>query len=273
MPTLGLVANVYNEIHALPGWLETHLPYFDDVRIYHSGPQGELSTDGTRELLRDWRIPVLIGAIDEGFGVVRTKAVRSSPCDYVMILDADERFYPLHRHLSCQGESTPQAEVDTILQSYDFHDVRTVLPNWENVAKLGAKLTVTAGEVFAQGAALRRILEEYQPDAVVTSRRHWHDFTFKRPTQNWQTDPDWQMRIVRNSPEICYNPGTRMHEQLTGAASVFRMLPTEQLYFDHFHFSFKMREVVQRAHDIAIYDAIHAGRTPPSEREHYVKGS
>ncbi len=30
--TLGLVANVFNEVNALPGWLETHLPYFNDVR-------------------------------------------------------------------------------------------------------------------------------------------------------------------------------------------------------------------------------------------------
>lgn len=50
MTTIGLVANVYNEINALPGWLETHLPFFDDVRVLHAGPQGEYSYDGTIEL-------------------------------------------------------------------------------------------------------------------------------------------------------------------------------------------------------------------------------
>ena len=73
--TIGLVANVYNEANALPGWLECHLPYFDDVRIFHAGPGGARSDDGTMELLEKWHIPVAFGAIDDGFGAVRTAAM------------------------------------------------------------------------------------------------------------------------------------------------------------------------------------------------------
>lgn len=263
--TVGLVANVFNEINALPGWLETHLPFFDDVRVLHAGPRGHYSTDGTVELLERWRVPVEFCAIDEGFGVVRTRAIRMSPCDYVMLLDADERFYPVHRHLSCRGEATPQSEVDWILQSYDFSGVN--LPNWENVAKLGAGLRVEFGPPYDQGAWLRRLLEDVRPDAVVTVRRHWHDLSLRRPTQDWGSNPDLQMRLVRKDQSIYFDPGTRMHERLVGAERLYRAdTPAEHgVYFDHFHFTFKRMEVEQRRHDIAIYNAIHENRTPPTK--------
>lgn len=259
-PTIGLVANVFNEVNALPGWLETHLPFFDDVRVMHAGPQGAYSTDGTLELLEKWRIPVEFCCIDDGFGVVRTKTMRMSPCEYVMLLDADERFFPIHRAMHCEGQGTPQAEVDWILQSYDFNGVN--LPNWENVAKLGNALRVKDTGIHHQGDYLRDILTTC-PDAVCTMRRHWHDFSFKRPTQSWYEHPDWQMRLIRNDPSIYFNPDTRMHEQLVGGTNVFRA-DARGPFFDHFHFTFKRMEQEQRRHDIAIYDAIHAGRTPPT---------
>lgn len=263
MTTIGLVANVYNEANALPGWLETHTPFFDDVRVLHAGPQGERSTDGTLEILDKWRIPVEFAAIDEGFGVIRTKALRMCPCDWVMLLDADERFYPMHRVLACSGESTPHSEVDAILQTYDFHDLKTMIPNWENVARLGAKLEVSMGVPYDQGRRLRELISDGGFDAIATVRRHWHDFTFRRPTQNWHSDPDWQLRLVKNSPRIHFDPSTRMHERLVGMTSIFHADFSRGPFFDHFHFSFKRMEQEQRSHDVAIYDAIHAGKTPP----------
>lgn len=265
--TIGLVANVYNEANALPGWLETHTPFFDDIRVLHAGPQGKYSDDGTIELLAAWGIPIEFCAIDDGFGIVRTRALRMSPCDYVMLLDADERFYPTHRLMTCRGESTPHSEADAILQTYDFRDLRTMMPNWENVARLGANLTVEHGAVFSPGVYLRDMIRDEEVDAIVTVRRHWHDFTFKRPTQNWHTDPDWQMRLVRNDPAIGFDPGTRMHERLTGAARVRHANPATGPFFDHFHFTFKKMEQLQRSHDVAIYDAIHTGKQPPTAEE------
>lgn len=263
MPTIGLVANVYNEANALPGWLEVHTPFFDDVRVLHAGPQGAYSTDGTIEILEKWRIPVEFCTIDAGFGQVRTRAIHMSPCDYVILLDADERFYPVHRILHCRGQSTHPQEVDWILQSYDYRGVN--LPNWENIGRLGANLCVDIGESYDQGARLREIISNGKYDAVVTYRRHWHDLSLRRPTQDWIIHPDWQMRTVRNHSDIRYSPETRMHEQLVGydPGRVFQPDPSRGPFFDHFHFHFKRMEPEQRRHDIAIYDAIHEGRQPP----------
>lgn len=266
--TIGLVANVYNEVNALPGWLETHLPFFDDVRILHAGPNGEYSNDGTLELLSKWSIPVEFCSINEGFGVVRTKALRMSPCDWVMLLDADERFYHTHRFLKCEGQGTPQNEVDWILQSYDFRGVN--LPNWENIKKLGSSLKIYPGEAYNQGNRLKNIVNSWSDysdceiDAIVTVRRHWHDLSMRFPTQNWNEHPDWQMRLVRNVERIRFNPDTRMHEQLIGVNHAYRDTTAMSLFFDHFHFTFKKMEQTQRAHDVMIYDAIHQGKQPPT---------
>ena len=272
--TLGLVANVFNEVNALPGWLETHLPYFDDVRVTHAGPQGKRSTDGTIELLERWGIHVDFDSIDDGFGAVRTRTIRRSPCDYVMLLDADERFYRSHHVLVCTGESTPQSEVDTVLQSYDFKEaagktlpiaMKAMRSNWENMDRLGAKLRVNivGNEPYNQGQRLRDILDTYKPDAVATMRRHWHDLSFRRPTQNWHEVPDWQQRIVRNHESIYFDPNVRVHECLHGAKDVYRADPTWGPFFEHCHFFFKKMEPVQREHDVRVYNAIHEGKVPP----------
>jgi hypothetical protein len=182
-----------------------------------------------------------------------------------MLLDVDERFYPIQRNMTCSGYSTPQHEVDWILQSYDFRGVN--LPNWENVDRLGSRLSVDVGALYDQGTYLRNILELDRPDVVCTIRRHWHDLSFRRPTQNWHTDPDWQMRLVRNDPNIYFDSDTRMHERLVGMEKVYTANMTMGPFFDHFHFIFKRMEVEQRAHDIAIYDALNRGERPPTWKE------
>ncbi len=270
MLTIGLVANIYNEANALPGWLETHLPFFDDVRVLHAGPGGEYSTDGTLEILAKWRVPVEFGQIDEGFGAVRTRALRMSPCDWVMLLDADERFYPVHRIMRCVGHGTPGGEVDAVLQSYDFRGSGPG-PDWDRIGTLGKELLVEVGGAYDQGARLREICEGVRDlDAVCTIRRHWHDLSFRRPTQNWMSDMDWQTRVVRNDPGIRFDASTKMHERLVGANRVYRADFERGPFFDHYHFWFKRMEMDQRAHDVAIYDAVHEGRRPPT-REEFVK--
>ncbi len=265
---LGAVANVYNEINALPGWLENVSQWADDIQVYHAGPGGALSDDGTIELLEKWRIPIHRGSIDEGFGIVRTAAVRASKCDYVMLLDADERFYPFVPTLQCSGESTPPDVVNQVLQEYDCRDQGACPSNWENLAKLGANLKVQAvSDAYNQIAWLRSIIEHGALDAVKTIRRHWHDFTWKRPTQNWHTTPDCQIRLVRNDPSIHWDANTRMHEQLIGASNVYMPNQTHGPFFDHFHLFYKRMEPKQRAHDIAVYDAVHQHRPSPTWEE------
>jgi len=261
MPSLGLVCNSYNEANALPGWLETHLPFFDDVRVYHAGPHGELSNDGTMEILEKWHVPYLVGSIDDGFGPTRTRAIHSSPCDYVMLLDCDERFFPVVHRLTCHGENTSQQEIDEILRGYDFRDVKNSPPDWDNLGRLGANLRVDVKDPYDQGARLREILAS-NPDAVTTIRRHWHGFGFSRPTQNWQVIPDWQLRVVRNDPSIYYEGA--MHEKLCGVVRTHGAEFERGPYFDHFHFHFKRMEMEQRAHDINTYDRVHRGDVPLS---------
>lgn len=264
MPTIGLVANVYNEANALPGWLEAHLPHFDDVRVMHAGPGGEYSNDGTLEILSKWRVPVQFCSIDEGFGAVRAKTLRMCPCDYIMLLDADERFHQVVPILQLVGSATPHAEHDEILRGYSFEHGS---PDWDRIGQLGKDLRVSVVGYHDQGAILRRILSEFKPDAVCTIRRHWHDFGWKRPTQDWCIDCDWQMRLVRNDPSITFDPTVPMHEQLVGAGNVHRSDVHYGPFFDHYHFWFKRMEPLQRAHDVKVYDAIHRGERPPTWEE------
>lgn len=279
MKTIGIVANVYNEANALPGWLESATSFADHVAVLHAGPAGKFSTDGTIELLERWKIPVKFCAIDDGFGAVRTQAIRLSPCDYVMILDADERFHARASIMTCSGESTPAAEVDKILYDYGDPAQQVVQPydagidftacpsNWENLDRLGAKLTVSFGDAYNQGALLRSIIEHGGLDAVKCVRRHWHDFSFRRPTQNWHTDPDFQMRLVRNDESIYFASDVRMHERLVGATNVHQPNFTHGPFFDHYHLWFKKMEPVQRQHDVEVYNAVNEGRRPPTWEE------
>ena len=191
-------------------------------------------------------------------------AVRASKCDYVCLLDADERFWPFLPEMSCTGESTPPDEVNQILQEYDNRAQKAIPSNFENLHKLGAKLVVCMGGVYNQGAWLRSIIEHGDLDAVCTSRRHWHDFSWKRPTQSWHTDPDYQYRIVRNHPSIHWDANTRMHEALIGASNVYRPNQHHGPFFEHFHLAIKAMEPFQREHDRRIYDAIHKGEGAPT---------
>ena len=248
--SLGVVANVYNEAFALPGWLEMACSFFDDVRIYHSGPRGKCSDDGTIELLEHWRIPYSVGNMDEGFGVVRTKAIRSSPCEYVMLMDADERFWPMDPVFRCIGESRPLPVAEQVLQEYDTPTPGATPWNWENAKNIPVHLRVEKAVCPAnQGAKLRSIVDLH-PDAIVLSRRHWIDFQF-HPSQNWHTDPDVQTKIVRNDPSIYWQ--SKMHETLIGAKDVRHNF---DLFVEHFHIPFKSMNPKQRAIDIETYRRI-----------------
>ena len=256
--TIGLVANVYQEVNALPGWLETHVPFFDDVRVLHSGPGGKRSTDGTIELLESWNIPVEFTDIQEGFGVVRTKALRMSPCDYVMLLDADERFYSNCKIINVYGEGTSQDQVDKILSSYHYRKGNK--PDWDVISTLGKDLKTSYGDYFNQGDLLHYMLKvgnsSGKLDALVAVRRHWHDIKMTKPCQDWRFIPDWQMRIVRNDPSIYFDPSVKMHEKIVGVHNVDYGNVSSGPFFDHMHFFFKRMEEDQRAEDLTIYDSI-----------------
>ncbi len=239
--SIGVVCNIYQEENAIAGFMESAAGFFDDIVFLHAGPGGARSTDGTIETIEKWGARIVYGSIDDGFGTVRTQAVRLSDCEWAMILDADERFHA----------NAPMLECDDAL----------------NVRQ--------AGEPYNQGAWLRSIVsspESADIDAVCTMRRHWFDFSWKRPTQNFTAIPDLQLRIVRNIPSIIYRAYPRMHEQIIDTRTDseprhFRPHPAHGPFHDHYHCWFKAMEVEQRKHDIAIYNALHEEKPVPSWTE------
>lgn len=222
-PSIALVANVYNDALALRGLLETGARYFDNIFIVHAGPGGAKSTDGTIELCESFGATIVFDDIQRGFGVVRTRAIRECGCEWAFIMDADERFFPEVPILRCEGTDRyghPHTMVDP-------------------------KLTVTVeGSIIEQGAKLKQMIANPVAMAIRTSRRHWFDFTMRKPCENWMTIKDHQLRVVRNSPHIGYETGRVMHERLldyrTNDCPVF--LEQDDItgpFHDHFHMFFR----------------------------------
>lgn len=242
--TIAACCNIFNDAHALSGWIESASQWADHITVYHTGPQGEHSTDGTIEIAEAWGVDLKFGSIDEGFGCVRTKMVTMCPTDFVAILDADERIQKVAPRLVCFGDER-------------YPDV----PHPD--------LHVQETGVYDQIAVLKSLLRP-EFDAIVTSRRHWFNFHWDAPCQNWFHHSDWQARILRCVPWVQYRADIRMHEQLvdvrSGTAPRWYQPTVEncEVYFDHYHCHFKAMEAEQRSHDIAIYNCIHEGKKPPT---------
>lgn len=239
-PSIGMACNIYNDVNAVAGLLQTASTFFDDMVFFHAGPQGKRSDDGTIELIEKWGAKIVFGKIDEGFGIVRSAAIKSCPTEWVMILDADERFWPQAPLILPHGEGDGNIHIQFFEDAYD------------------------------QGALLRRLVRITDIDTIYTIRRHWNDFSWKKPVQNWHTIPDYQCRIVRNLPHIGFRAEVRMHEQMwdfqrEAPPRGYRANSARGIFHDHYHCWFKKMERDQRAHDIAIFDAIHENRVPPTE--------
>jgi glycosyltransferase involved in cell wall biosynthesis len=245
--TLGLAFNLYQEGKALPGFLEAAIPYFDDIVAIHSGPGTKLSDDGTLDILYRWGIRTVFDDIYRGYGEIRTRCLRESKADWVVILDADERFHPILQSYVCEGDER-------------YPQVRE--PNLK-VEKLPATV--------AQGDALKRAIVHAEPDVmgIVCNRRHWFDFSHTKPMQNWRhpDHKDYQLRIVRNDPNIGYRPEIKMHEQLidyrTGLTP--KTLHREDLIIDHYGPWFHKMAPNQRAEDIATYNKLDGGNRLPGD--------
>ena len=187
-PSIAMACNVYQDAPALRGLLETSARFFDNLFIVHAGPGGAYSTDGTIELCEQFGATIVFDDIERGFGAIRTRLVHDCGCAWAMILDADERFHPILPAYRCVGEA--------------------------NLA-----VTVQPGEIINQGNHLRRLIamteiEHKDYVAIRSIRRHWHDFGMTKPSQNWMHTRDWQLRIVKNIPEVIYRSEVRMHEQI-----------------------------------------------------------
>jgi len=220
MTSLALACNVYNDAAAFRGLLESGAKYFDNMFIIHSGPGGAYSTDGTIEIAEKFGATIVFDDMDRGFGAIRTRLIHECGCDWAFIMDADERFYPHINVLTCEGTDAYPA-----------------------VAKPNLKVNMKA-DVIAQGDHVRSIISQSHYMAIRTTRRHWFDFTMKRPTQNWMSNQDHQLRIVRNVDEIGYIRDVVMHERLvdsrTGKDPVFaHQDPIGGPFHDHYHMAFR----------------------------------
>lgn len=192
--SLGLACNFYREPFALPGFLEMATSgYFDDVVMVSSPPSDAKPDDESIAQVEKAGVRLVHTVIDGGYGVVRTRCIRESQADWVMILDADERFSEMPPLLRCHGtEGYPQVKTP---------DLKAEMINPSH----------PQGQMLKDALGLSGSKNAYR-----LSRRHWFgapgDFT--KPCQNWHRIQDWQLRLVRNSPFIFYDPTIKLHEKL-----------------------------------------------------------
>lgn len=216
--SIALSVNVYQDAAALRGLLELGSRYFDNIFILHTGPGGVKSTDGTIELCESFGIKPVFDDIQRGFGAIRTRLIRDCGCEWAMIMDADERFYPQIQVITCEGEDRYPAVKDP-------------------------KITVTKHpQIIDQGAHIKNQIKNPELMAIRATRRHWFDFTMTKLCENYMTIFDHQLRIVRNSPHISYSKA--MHEALwddrTGKTPKFlEQDPTGGPFYEHFHMWFR----------------------------------
>lgn len=221
--SIALACNVYQDAAALRGLLESGARYFDNLFIVHSGPGGARSTDGTIELCEKFGATLVFDDMNNGFGHVRSRLIHDCGCDWAFIMDADERFFPQMKVLECHGDG-------------DWGGPSSpTLPNLTAIEKK---------DVIDQGDHIKNLIKNPETMAIRSTRRHWFDFTMRRPTQNWHRNQDHQLRIVRNLPEISYASDIRMHERLsdnrTGQDPKFVMQdPVGGPFHDHFHMAFR----------------------------------
>lgn len=236
--SIGLAVNFYNEPNALPGMLEHATKFFDDILFVSAPPRGKKQDEESISIIEKWGCRIVHSTISDGFGVLRTRCIHESSTEWVMLMDCDERFFPVLPIYDCHGTGKyPEDEV----------------PN----------LSVGIGEpAFNQGDLLRKLIRDNpKANAIRTCRRHWFDPGMHKPCQNWTIEHDWQLRIMRNKPYIGYRPERKMHELAVDtrinrdplhATGDTRHGP----FHDHFHLWFKKMEPEQRKEDIEIYDAL-----------------
>lgn len=218
MASIALCINVYNDAQALRGLLESGSRYFDNIFAIHSGPGSKRSEDGTIELLESFGVNPVFDDIQKGFGHIRTRLIHDCGCEWAMIMDSDERFYPQIQVMTCEGTD-----------------------RYPNVKE--PKLVVTKHpQIIDQGAHIKNQINNPELMAIRATRRHWFDFTMNKPCENWMTVWDHQLRIVRNSPHISYSKA--MHEALWDDRTkktprYLEQDPTGGPFYDHFHMWFR----------------------------------
>lgn len=238
MNSIALGINFHNDAAAMRGLLELGSSYFDNIYALDASPDGKFSTDGSCELLESFGVKPLLADMNRGFGAIRTSLLHDCGCEWCMILDCDERFYPLINAMSCEGTDR--------------------YPNHPE-----PKLTVKKTQhVINQGAHVKHHIQNPILMAMRFTRRHWFDFGMTKPAENWSTVFDHQLRCVRNNPAIHY---TRfMHEALlddrTGETPRFlEQDPVGGPHIDHMHLFFRKAQPGHKEANERNYDRLSRG--------------
>lgn len=241
-PSIGVAATFRDECNALPGFLEMATAFFDDVLLVDCSPDANPSTDGSLDIIRKWGLPhPPCWDLNAGFGAVRTQLLKTSRTDWTVIMDIDERMHVTFPVLSCDGDESypdvenPKLRVSVADSSYNHRD--WLLLKIKEAERTGAK-------------------------GVRFCRRHWFDTTYRRPTQNWMKNRDWQLRCMKSRDSVGYKSDVKMHETAWDYARNDGPVYVEDdlmrgPFFDHLHCHFKPMEPEQRREDIRVYDALH----------------
>lgn len=256
MNRVGVVCHWHAEKFALPGFIEAAERMFDEIILVSSPMDGTPADPETIAIAEASGHKLIHDTLSQGFGALRTRCIGYSSCEWVMILDADERVWPTAPILGCRGTGK-------------FPE--TLTPDLEVIQK--------AAGIHQEGE-LRKLCNQADREgalAICVSRRHWFGAPgeWDRPCQNWDIEPDWQLRLVRNTPFVGYDPDVKMHEKLvdfrTFAEPKFLRVTDGGLYIDHYSWWAKQQEPEQNAEDAAIYEQLQPGCVKEMWLNHYPK--
>ena len=256
---ISAVCHFHNERHALPGFIETAERMFDEIVLVSSPMDGTPADPETIAIAEASGHKLIHDTLSQGFGALRTRCIGYSSCEWVMILDADERVWTGPPRLQVTG-------------SGKFPE--TLTPDLH--------VTVQPGHVN-QRENLRNLIGHAEAEhalALCVSRRHWFGAPgeWDRPCQNWNPmggEADWQLRLLKNTPFLCYDPEVKMHERLlftpTFAEPKFIRVTDGSLCIDHYSWHYKSLEPEQNAEDAKIYEELTPGCVNDMWLKHYPK--
>jgi glycosyltransferase involved in cell wall biosynthesis len=219
-----------NEALILPGWLEAHTGLADEFLVVDTG-----STDGSIDIGRAWGANVIEQEMSGGFGFIRSFCIERASCEWVIILDADERIY---RHVPEFMLKEEPTEID----------MTTKWPSGPGAPTHCKYEAIGTGRYIDQHFLARQATDDPNVIGYRTRRRHWFDWDMKRPCQNWMDwvndggIPDWQARFVKTGGVVDGQPlryVRKVHEWLRDhsgrePANMGAFGP-DGPFFDHFH--------------------------------------
>jgi len=242
----GVVCHFHAERHALGPWIAAAEQMFDEIVLVSSPMDGTPADPETIAIAEASGHKLIHDTLSQGFGALRTRCIGYSSCEWVMILDADERVWTAPPRLGVSGTGK-------------FPE--TLTPDLE---------VTPPGPPVNQRKNLRDLIGHAEAEhvlAICVSRRHWFGAPseWDRPCQSWEVERDWQLRLVRNSVFLCYDPDVRMHETLkdvrTWADPKFIRVTDGSLYLDHYSHYFRMADPEKDRQDAATYECLTPGST------------